>query len=430
MDLDRPRKPLAANPYEKLVESNPYETLAKGKQPSEKELQRAAAEDAMSRGWGTGAGAFIHELGGKVTDLTGSPLAGAATNFLANAVPSFFMATKGMPTHSPEQASATALATQRQAVLGKGRELGLRVPPSQANPSATNRILESIAGKHATAQQASAANQNVAYRVAQQEAGLAPNEPIARETLKAARTRMVGPYEEIANLKTTGPLSNPPFKSPAETLNELKDARYQAKNLWKFYNRQGNPQTLKEAQAASSRVEALEKTLEAQAADAGRPDLVKKLREARMAIAKNFTVKRALRGSSFDPAELSKLESRGDAPLGGDLETLMQMYRDFPGAMKAPQVAGSVGVNQLLPWLGGSAGGVAGAMLGGAQGAGLGAPAGVMLGQTLPPLTRSMILSQPYQALFANAPQQGLPSLLRMLANPAVAEEASGILYP
>lgn len=390
---------------------------------------RAQYEDAMRRGWGTGAPAFIHELGGKVTDLTGSPAAGAVTNFVANAIPAFFLATKGLPGPSPEQASANALATQRQAVLNKGRSLGLRVPPSQANPSATNRILESIGGKHATAQQASATNQDVAYRIAQREAGLAPNEPIARETLKAARARMVGPYEEIANLKSTGPLSKPPFKSPGETLNELKDARYQAKNLWKFYNRQGNPETLAKAQEASKRVEALEKTLEAQAADAGRPDLVQKLKEARTALAKNFTVKRALRGSTFDPAELSRLESRSDIPLSGDLETLMQMYRDFPQAMNAPQVGGSVGVNQLLPWVGGSAGGVAGAMLGGAQGAGLGSGAGVILGQTLPPIARELILSHPYQALMANAPQPGLPSLLRMLANPSV-PEAAGVLYP
>jgi hypothetical protein len=38
-------------------------------------------------GWGTGFGPAVHELGGKVTDLTGSPAAGAATNFVANAIP-------------------------------------------------------------------------------------------------------------------------------------------------------------------------------------------------------------------------------------------------------------------------------------------------------------------------------------------------------
>lgn len=398
-----------------------------GEKP-DSEKQRAVAEDAMKRGWGTGVPGFIHELGGKVTDLTGSPAVGAVTNFLANAIPSFFLATKGMPGASPKQASANALATQKQAVLGKGRELGLKVPPSQANPSLTNRVLESVGGKHATAQQASSANQDVVYAIAQREAGLTPSEPISREALKAARERLSQPYRDIAALEVKGPLSKPPFKGPAKTLEDLKEVRKEAKDLWAYYNRSQKPSALKEAKAASAKADQLEKALEVHAKEAGRPDLVEKLRQARTALAKNYTVERAMRGSSFEPAALSRLESRGMTPLGGDLEAVMKMYRDFPNAMNAPQVGGSVGVNQLLPWLGGSAGGVAGAMLGGAQGAGMGAPAGVILGQTLPPLTRSMILSQPYQALMANSPQMGNPSLLRMLANPSVAEEVEGVL--
>lgn len=37
--------------------------------------------------WGTGFGPAMHELGGKVTDLTGSPVLGGITNFIGNAIP-------------------------------------------------------------------------------------------------------------------------------------------------------------------------------------------------------------------------------------------------------------------------------------------------------------------------------------------------------
>jgi hypothetical protein len=84
-----------------------------------------------------------------------------------------------------------------------------------------------------------------------------------------------------------------------------------------------------------------------------------------------------MRGSSFEPAALSRMAG-SNSPISGDLDTIMKMYRDFPKAMAAPQVGGSVGVNQLLPWLGGGAGGIAGAMLHGPTGAGLGSMAGLI----------------------------------------------------
>lgn len=51
-------------------------------------------DTVKNRGWGSGAPEFIHELGGKVTDITGSPVAGGVTNFLLNAIPAFLTAGK------------------------------------------------------------------------------------------------------------------------------------------------------------------------------------------------------------------------------------------------------------------------------------------------------------------------------------------------
>lgn len=55
---------------------------------------RARNSALMQGGWGTGYGPAMYELGGKVTDLTGSPVAGGITNFLGNAIPEFLSAGK------------------------------------------------------------------------------------------------------------------------------------------------------------------------------------------------------------------------------------------------------------------------------------------------------------------------------------------------
>ena len=382
--------------------------------------QENALAAVRAKPWGSGFNDLTYEAGGRVTDYTGSPLAGYLTNVALNAIPSFLTMTKGLPAPSAEQAAHNALSTQRGAVLSKGRELGYGVPPAQANPGIVNRTFESVGGKAATQQHFSNLNQNVSYAVAQREAGLLPNESITKETLKAARYKLAAPYREIAALKPTGPLSKPPFKPASEIIDEIATLRLEAGEKWNHFAKDGNPVLKKEALALSAKADQMEDVIEAYARQAGRPDLADRFREARVALAKNHTVERAMRGSSFDPSQLSRLESRNRTPLSGDLETVMQMYRDFPKAMNPPQVGGSEGVNQLLPWIGGAGGGYAGGIFGGPQGAAMGSIAGIMGSQTLPPIARGLISHPAYQALMANYRPATNPTVLQGIAgNPA-----------
>jgi hypothetical protein len=399
---------------------------------------KAIAADAMNRSWGTGVPKAAYDLGGSLTDLVskiGLPPwlaagAGAALNVAPQAAEAF-MSTPGKAALSAADLARNALTAQRANILQKGRELGIVVPPTQVNPSLTNLTLESMGGKAPTAQAAAARNEDVAYKVAQREAGLKPTESINLDTLKAARETMSQPYRDIAALESVGPLSQPPFKSPAETLEALKESRNNAKELWAYYNRSAKPDVLSQAKAASAKSDQLEEALAVQAADAGKPELAQALREARVALAKNHTVQRAMRGSSFDPSALSRLESRGSTPLSGDLETIMQMYRDFPKAMAAPQVGGSIGVHQLMPTIGASGGAVTGAILGGAHGASLGATAGVVGAQAIPPLMRALILSGPYQSLMANYGMRGGSALApALLGGGNYGNLLRGALYP
>jgi hypothetical protein len=404
----------------------PRDLLAEyGKAPEKgtKESRRDAAYQDMvkKRGWGSGAPAVIDEAGGRVTDLTGSPAAGYATNVALNAIPSLLTMTKGLPGPSPTTQAHNARIGEQGKILAEGKRLGMVAPPTQAHPGAINRTLESVGGKAATQQDASIKNADAAYAVAQREAGLGPNTPLNEANLEAARHTLAQPYRDIAALEPTGVLSHPPFKSPSKTLEEIRELRIKAKGLWNHFNKDGAPSIREAALQASGKADELEVTLEAYARQANRPDLVEKLRNARTAIAKNYTVTRAMTGSSFDAAKLSQLESRGKAPLTGDLKTVMDMYREFPKAMTAPQAGGSPGVNQLLPWLTMPAGGSIGTMLGGPSGGVAGTMAGLAAGQAIPPAVRSLILSNWYQSLMANPSPVTNPLLLQGLAgNPSI----------
>jgi hypothetical protein len=56
--------------------------------PANARMSNKERMDWLSKnGWGTGFGPAVNELGGKVTDLTGSPVAGGVANFVGNAIP-------------------------------------------------------------------------------------------------------------------------------------------------------------------------------------------------------------------------------------------------------------------------------------------------------------------------------------------------------
>jgi hypothetical protein len=416
-----------SNPYEKYLineaKDNPYSKYA-SKEAAIAHRDAVYQDTVKKRGWGSGAPAVIDEAGGQVTDRFG-PEAGYATNVLLNAIPSFLTMTRGLPGPSPTIQAHNARIGEQGKILEEGRKLGLVAPPTQAHPGTINRTLESIGGKAATQQSSSIKNQDAVYAIAQREAGLGPNTPLNNESLEASRNLLAQPYRDIKALEPTGPLSKPPFKSPTKTIEEIQSLRSQAKDKWLHYNTQHDPLIKNEALKLSGKADELETTLDAYARQANRPDLVEKLREARTALAKNYTVQRAMTGSSFDPAKLSQLESRGKAPLTGDLRTVMDMYREFPKAMNAPQAGGSPGVNQLLPWLTMPAGGSIGTYLGGPSGGVAGTMAGLAAGQAIPPAIRSLILSDMYQALMATPKPVSNPALLQgILGNPAIIGEA------
>ena len=291
-------------------------------------------------------------------------------------------------------APANARAAELSRVLREGQNAGLRVPPSQANPSATNRILESIGGKAATKQAAALRNQDVAYSLAQKTAGLMPDQAITETSLSAAREAAAAPYREVAQ---TSPQA-------AHALELWRNANHEAKLNWTEHARQGTVAAYKKATEADQLAELALDEIE----DIAGPVAKQALQAARIQIAKIHTVARSMAGASFDPAKLAR--QRGTT---GDLQMLAEFTRNFPKAMERPQLQGSPGVNQLMSWLGVGTGGALGAALGGPGAAG--AVLGSAATQSVPPLARALMLSGPYQRAMTQPQMQG-PSNSLLLA--------------
>ena len=313
-------------------------------------------------------------------------------------------------------APGNARAAQLAKVLQEGRDLGLTVPPSQANPSVLNRVLESIGGKAATQQAASATNQDIVYAAGQRHAGLQPNQAITEEALAEARKAAAEPYRQVARLFDDGPQTPATEflqKKASDALEKWKTSNALANRWFTYAGTSKLPPALDKAKAFQASAENALDTLESIAASTPRgASLVPDLKAARVQIAKIHSVDDAMRGSSFNAQALAKALEKG-APLSGDLRTIGQFALDYPKAVAPPQQGGSVGVNQLLPFIGAGGGGA----IGGALGApGIGGMLGFAASQAAPPVTRSLILSPTYQRLLAN-PAQQTPGLGSQMAN-------------
>ena len=288
------------------------------------------------------------------------------------------------------EAAANALKSQnsvRDETLRMGQEAGYVVPGSAVNPTATNRILESIGGKAAVGHEAVKRNQPITDALGRKAGGLSPEQPLSRDNLRTARQGMAGPYRELAGISPQA----------SDDLSALQKARFDSKMAWKEYNRQGNRTAFDDATKAGAEIKRLQDALEGHATTAGRPELVDALKQARKSIAQNRQVQEAVNVGSghMDPAVIGRALDN-DAPLSGDLLTVGRMHQTFRDFMKDSSGKQAPGTNNLLAWM--SALGASG---GGFAGGPVGAAAGAAAPFVIPPAARAAALSKTGQSVLA-----------------------------
>jgi hypothetical protein len=363
---------------------------------------------------GAGTGALQPTATGEsvATNVGYGAVGGLAGNRLGNYI--------GNKVSSKVASNATRKAQNatRDAALREAQAAGYAVPPSQAGAGMGSRLLEGLSGKYKTNQLAAIRNQNVTDDLIRQDLGLSPDSPINEEVLDNLRSTLSAPYREaqdIPSMVVGSKLSGPSVtgsrtkmeveKTGEQVLKELKDARFNAKQNWTFFGRSGDPQAYERAINLDGQVKSLEDTLEMMAESTGNPKLVSQLREARKAIAKTYTVEKALKGERVDAKALARELKKG-APLSGNMRSIAKFADQFPDVTKVP-ASGDANPLTVLDYTAGTALGV-----------------GVNpLAALLPAArvgARYGILSQPYQRAFANPNYGSAPLDALNAARPAL----------
>lgn len=300
----------------------------------------------------------------------------------------------------------TTLQTARD-----GMDAGYVVPPNMLKPSFSNQVVESISGKQATQQIASMRNSDVTEGLVRKALGIAEDVPLTQGTMENLRKTAGKAYGEVSSLSPQA----------AADLEALKLARNESQGWFKAYNRSASPDDLAKAKAAKQMADQLESALESHAQAAGVPELIPALRDARKAIAKTYTVGRALNDATgtVDARVLGRMSEKG-MPLSDGLDVAGKFASAFPTITKSPMQVGSPAAHNLKS--------MASMAMGGSGLAALG-PMGLAAAAVpfvAPPVARSIMFRDGAQRGLLSQPRG--PSALRgLLAN--TGDELAPLFY-
>lgn len=255
--------------------------------------------------------------------------------------------------------------TPTQAVLQRSQQAGYVVPPSTTNPTATNKVLEGLAGKLTTAQLASAKNMGVTNKIAARSLGLPEDQPITPEAIRQVRQQAAQGYEAIrgaGNIAKDAEFSadlgkiTAKFRGAAKaypglgksdaddivkaidvdnadagsTVDAIAILREKADDA--FAAGKGS---VGKAYKDASR--ALENLIERNLAGRGKEGaaVLKTFRDSRQALAKTYSVEKALNATTgnVSATKLGQQLGRGK-PLSGELKEAGQFAQAFPKAAR------------------------------------------------------------------------------------------------
>jgi len=337
----------------------------------------------------------------------------------------------------------TKLSPQMETAVANAREAGYTLPPTQAGGGIVNRLLEGLAGKASTLQEASVRNQEITNKLATKSLGLPEDTILSPEVLKSVRDKAGQVYEGLSNagiiipkksfndaldkaaenaVKAEINFPNATSKQILETIGSLRKNAFdtgsavsrigQLRTEADVAYRAGNKDLGKATKDAAS---ALEDAIEGHLTNLNQPDALNKFKEARQLIAKTYTVEKAMNKTTgtVDAKQLaSRLQS--GKPMSGELKDIAQFGQAFPKAAQLPErIGGTIGISPLDYTVAGLTGGAS--LLGGEDKGTSGASALAAL--LARPAARKLVLSAPMQnrlvqqqATAPGAIRQALPS--------------------
>jgi hypothetical protein len=332
----------------------------------------------------------------------------------------------------------TPLSPQMASAVEKARETGYTVPPTQAGGGVVNRLLEGMAGKISTLQEASVRNQAITDKLAKKSLGLSEDVALTPEVLKSVRDEAGKVYDNISNagiivpnksfnetldkigesavkaemnfpnatskqiLDVVGSLRKNAFDS-GSAVSRIKQLRSEADMAY----RAGNTELGSATKAAAN---ALEDAIESHLSKLNQPDALNKFKEARQLIAKTYTVEKAM-NKTTGTVDAKSLASRLQAgkPMSGELKDIAQFAQAFPKASQMPEkIGGTIGISPLDYTVAGLTGGAS--LLGGEDKAS--STMNSLIALLARPGARKLVLSAPMQNRLIQQ-QVSAPSAIR-----------------
>lgn len=240
-------------------------------------------------------------------------------------------------------------------VLKESAKEGYVVTPSKVkNASKKDLASESAGGKYVTEEVARFKNQQVTDGLVRKYLGLADDAALDQNTLNVVRKKHGKAYESIEKLKGkvdskttgTGGLYNKPqttttviHRDGKLILDDIKNARDAERQLWKNYRfgpNAGQNEQLKLARNKTDEVIELEKELDRLLAYHKKPELAKKLKQARQDIAKVYLVDDAMTATgNIDARRFSQALKK--KYMTGEAKKIAQFADQYPDLAKVPK---------------------------------------------------------------------------------------------
>lgn len=295
--------------------------------------------------------------------LPGKVAEGMSTTLLGSRMPA-----PEISNPAPNGFMPPAQALKNSTLEAAGRE-GYVIPPSSNNPTATNRVLEGIAGKAKLTQEAMMRNQPVTEGLAARALGQNPDAPLTQEALATIRAdahatgyepvRQAGEIatdaaftkalDSITKAAKGASRSFPGLKPKADiadTVDALRQSKFDAgdgidaiahlRSLADDAYSSGEQSAGRAYKAAAKAVEdVIERDLASRGKDAA--GLLKGYKDARQLIAQTYTAGKALTDASGTSNALSYgRELIGKTPLVGDQRTIGRFASQFGKFAKVP----------------------------------------------------------------------------------------------
>jgi hypothetical protein len=254
------------------------------------------------------------------------------------------------------------------------RGAGYVVPPSQAKPTLGNRLMEGLAGKITTAQNASAKNQGVTNALAKKAVGA---DDLTPEAIASVRSAANQAYDDLASVGTfqaddayraaiskaagskalpgiankevddlVEALSSQGSLDAQQTIESIKRLRFEGSA-----NKGVQDPVKKALGSAQMKIAgALEDLIDRNLQAAGRPELLEAYRGARTTLAKVYDVEKSMTAAGNVDAKKLAAQLKKGRPLTGELRTIAEFADQFPKAAQTLEGMGSLPQASPLDW--------------------------------------------------------------------------------